>query len=263
MAEQIRFVDGDAYEHSMAVWSAIVGEVFLDWLTPASGLSWLDVGCGSGIFTDLINRRCAPSALSGVDPSAPQLAFARRRPGAEGVDFRQGDAMALPFPDDRFDAAVMALVIVFVPEPARGVSEMARVVRPGGTVSAYMWDVLGGGLPIVLMQQVMETMGLNPPRPPNPEASGLDAMQALWSGAGLVDVQARVIEVQHRYDNFEAFWEMMGQMPAASDVIARLGDAEIAAMKAELRRRLPVDARGGITHSAHANAVRGRVPQRG
>ena len=55
--------------------------------------------------------------------------------------------MALPFGDDSFDAAVMALVLFFVPEPAQGVAEMARVVRPGGLVAAYLWDFGGGGFP--------------------------------------------------------------------------------------------------------------------
>ena len=53
----------------------------------------------------------------------------------------------LPFPESRFDAAVMALVIFFVPDPAKGVAEMVRVVGPGGTVAAYAWDIVGGGSP--------------------------------------------------------------------------------------------------------------------
>ena len=53
--------------------------------------------------------------------------------------------MALPFPDERFDSAVMALVIFFARDPATGVAEMRRVVRPGGTVASYIWDMLGGG----------------------------------------------------------------------------------------------------------------------
>ena len=89
-----------------------------------------------------------PSRWHGVDPSAAQLAFARTRPAARLASFRQGDAMALPFPDDAFDAAVMPLVIFFVPEPAKGVAEMARVVCPGGTVAAYGWDLHGGGFPV-------------------------------------------------------------------------------------------------------------------
>src|SRR3712207_3794143 len=128
----------------MGEWSRLAGETFLEWLTPESGLRWLDVGCGNGAFTEMLAGRCAPASVHGVDPSEAQLAFARARPAARLAEFRRGDAMALPFTDDTFDAAVMPLVIFFVPEPARGVAEMARVVRPGGTVSAYAWDMEGG-----------------------------------------------------------------------------------------------------------------------
>src|SRR5262249_2087980 len=92
-------------------------------------------------------RTMAPAAVKGVDPSPAQLAFARTRPAARLAHFQQGDAMALPSADDSFDAAVMALVIFFVTDPAKGVGEMARVVRRGGTVAAYAWDMLGGGFP--------------------------------------------------------------------------------------------------------------------
>ena len=59
--------------------------------------------------------------------------------------------MALPFEDDRFDVAVMALVIHFVPEPAKGIGELTRVVRPGGLVAAYVWDALGGACFLVML----------------------------------------------------------------------------------------------------------------
>ena len=133
VTDQIRFDDGAAYERYMGKWSQLAGETFLDWLAPESGLRWLDVGCGNGAFTEMIVERCAPVSVHGIDPSEAQLAFARTRPASRVAQFRQGDAMALPFPDDTFDAAVMPLVIFFVPDPARGVAEMARVVCPGGT----------------------------------------------------------------------------------------------------------------------------------
>ncbi len=138
----IRFDDGAAYERMMGVWSRLAGEIFLDWLAPRARLRWIDVGCGNGAFTELLAERCAPVEVQGIDPSDAQLAFARARPAARVAEFRQGDAMALPFPDNRFDAAVMALVIFFVPDPEKGVAEMVRVVRPGGTVATYAWDVL-------------------------------------------------------------------------------------------------------------------------
>src|SRR5213592_4288965 len=105
----------------MGVWSRLAGEVFLEWLAPERALRWIDIGCGSGAFTELLIERCAPAEVQGIDPSEGQLAFARTRPAARLAQFRQGDAMALPFPGGRFDAAIMALVIFFVPEPAKGV----------------------------------------------------------------------------------------------------------------------------------------------
>ena len=149
MAEsQIRYDDGAAYERMMGAWSRIAGENFLDWLVPPPGLRWIDIGCGSGVFTELLVDRCAPAEVQGVDPSEAQLSFARTRPAARVAKFGQGDATTLPFASGRFDAAVMALVISFVPDPAKGVAEMVRVVRPGGMVAAYVWDMLGGGYPL-------------------------------------------------------------------------------------------------------------------
>jgi ubiquinone/menaquinone biosynthesis C-methylase UbiE len=64
----------------------------------------------------------APAEVQGIDPSEGQLKYGRERPVTRMAKFRQGDAMALPFPDHSFDLAVMALVIFFVPDPANGVT---------------------------------------------------------------------------------------------------------------------------------------------
>src|SRR3954469_19632463 len=125
VSDQIRFDDGAAYERYMGEWSRLAGETFLDWLAPKSGLRWLHVGCGNGAFTEMLVERCVPLSVQGIDPSEGQLAYARTRPASRVAQFRQGDAMALPFPDHVFDAAVMPLVIFFVPDPTKGVTEMA------------------------------------------------------------------------------------------------------------------------------------------
>ena len=191
VTEQIRFDDGAAYERYMGEWSRLAGETFLDWLAPEPGLRWLDVGCGNGAFTEMLVGRCAPASVQGIDPSEGQLAYARTRPASRVAQFRRGDAMAVPFPDDTFDAAVMPLVIFFVPDPARGVAEMARVVRAGGVVTAYAWDMEGGGFPYEALQEEMRWLGVAVPVPPNPGASLIDAMRDLWAGAGLASVETR------------------------------------------------------------------------
>jgi ubiquinone/menaquinone biosynthesis C-methylase UbiE len=93
MSEQPNFfTDGAAYERLMGRWSALVGEVFPDWLAQPKGLRWLDVGCGNGAFTELIVAHCAPAEVQGLDPSEAQIAYARTRSGVRLTQFRRGDA---------------------------------------------------------------------------------------------------------------------------------------------------------------------------
>lgn len=259
-APTIQFNDGAGYERYMGVWSRFAGETFLDWLAPKPGLEWLDVGCGNGASTALLAQRCAPASLHGVDPSAGQLAFARTREDVGGAEFREGDAMALPYPDDRFDAAVMPLVIFFVPEPAQGVAEMARVVRPGGSVSAYAWDMTGGGFPYEAVRLELGALNVTIPREPHPEASRLDVLQALWTDAGLEAVETRVIPVQRTFADFEEYWAILRGGPSLGPTLAKLPPEDLELLKSRLQARLPADSAGRVTYGAVANAVKGRVP---
>jgi len=257
--QSIRFDDGAVYERTMGVWSGLAGRVFLDWLAPRDNLRWVDVGCGNGAFTELLCQRHAPAAVDGIDPSEGQLAFARAREGARQATFHQGDAMALPFGDAVFDAAVMALVIFFVPEPARGVAEMARVVAPGGSVSAYAWDIPGGGFPLDAMWTGLRAMGLAHPLPPNVEAARLEALHGLWVQAGLRGVETRQITVQRRFADFEDYWETSRQATSVAATIAAMPPGDVEALRARLRARITTDDAGQVICEARANAVKGVV----
>jgi SAM-dependent methyltransferase len=258
--QQIRFDDGAAYERFMGVWSRSAGEIFLDWLAPRPGLRWIDIGCGNGAFTELIVERYAPTAVQGIDPSEGQLAFARTRPAARVAEFRQGNAMALAFPADSFDVAVMALVIFFVPEPAKGVAEMARVVGPGGTIATYAWDMLGGGFPHEPIQAEMRAMGLKTLHPPSVEASRMENLRELWTGAGLNAIETREIAVQRTFPDFDEYWAISMLAPTVGATIATMAPADVELLKTRIHARLPADAAGRISFGARANAIKGRVP---
>jgi ubiquinone/menaquinone biosynthesis C-methylase UbiE len=265
MAEpQIRFDDGAGYERMMGKWSRLAGDVFLDWLAPRPDLRWLDVGCGNGAFTELLVERCAPAEVHGIDPSEGQLAFARQRPAARVAEFHRGDAMALPFADanseEGFDVAVMALVIFFVPDPAKGVAEMVRVARPGGAIAAYAWDVLGGGFPLEPIQVELRALGVTPLLPPSAGASRMAALRGLWTDAGLDAVETREITVQRTFTDFEDFWTTSILGSSMRPTLAAMAPGDIALLKARVRARLPADAAGGVTYGARANAIKGRVP---
>ncbi len=262
MTDQIRFDDGAGYERYMGKWSQLAGDTFLDWLAPAPGLRWLDVGCGNGAFTDMLVERCAPVSVQGIDPSEAQLAFARTRPASRVAQFRRGDAMAPPFPDDAFDAAVMPLVIFFVPDPAKGVAEMVRVVGPGGTVATYAWDMLGGGFPQEPIRAEMRAMGLTPPVPPSSDASRIEALRDLWTSAGLDAVETREITVQRTFVDFGDFWTTNLLGSSIGPIVAAMASGDAEQLKARVRARLPADAAEHITYGARANAVKGRVPAR-
>jgi ubiquinone/menaquinone biosynthesis C-methylase UbiE len=261
MARQpIRFEDGAAYERMMGAWSRLAGEVFLDWLAPRKGLKWIDVGCGNGAFTELIVTNTAPAEATGIDPSDGQLAYARTRRGAEMAEFLEGDAMALPFPEHRFNVAIMALVIFFVPEPAKGVAEMVRVVTPGGTVAAYTWDMAGGGFPLEPIQAELRVARFSPPRPSTSEVSKMEALQKLWTEAGLVEVATRRIDVERHFADFDDFWGAATLGASVRPLLASMPDEEVEQIKARVGAHLRQDPTGQVSYRAFANAIRGRVP---
>jgi SAM-dependent methyltransferase len=256
--EPIRFDDGAAYEQLMGRWSRLAGEPFLDWIALPPAARCIDVGCGNGAFTELLLDRCQPAEVMAFDPSPGQLAYARQRLRAEApVQWAEGDAMRLPVAEAQADAALMALVLFFVPDPGAGVAEMCRVVRPGGLVAAYHWDLLGGGFPLAAIGAEMLKIGLQPRLPPSVAASTLEASTALWEAAGLQQVQTCQISVQRRFDSFDDYWSSAAASNTLKSAFESLSPAQLAELQARVRLRLPADDDGGLTVGARANAVRG------
>ena len=255
-----RYDDGAGYELMMGRWSVLVGTRFIDWIGVPDGARWLDVGCGSGAFTQLLVERCRPADVQAFDISPEQLAYARTRlPSGAPVTWTEGDAMRLPLADASCDAAVMALVLFFVPEPAIGLAEMCRSVRSGGVVAAYHWDMAGGGFPLADIAAEMLALGIPSRLPPSVDASTIEASATLWKAAGLRDVRTCQITVQRTFENFDDYWRSAEPSKSLRPMFEAMDAEGREQLKANVRRRLHAG-EGALRVSARANAVCGIRP---
>ena len=111
----------------------------VDWLNiPADGVV-LDVGSGPGNVTASLARSAGPDALAlGVDISEPMLARAVSAQAGPNVGFLRADAQQLPLRDDTVDAAVSLAVLQLIPDPTATLTEMVRVLRPGGRLAVMV-----------------------------------------------------------------------------------------------------------------------------
>jgi SAM-dependent methyltransferase len=110
-------------------------------LAAAAGERILDIGCGPGFYVRELLDEVGPSgSIVGVDSSPDMLGLARNRCEGHGnVEFREGNATALPVDDGDFDAALCVQVMEYVPDPPAALAEFHRALRPGGRV--LVWDV--------------------------------------------------------------------------------------------------------------------------
>jgi SAM-dependent methyltransferase len=256
-----RFDDGAAYERFMGRWSRAAGAVFLDWLAPPPGARWLDLGCGTGVFTRLVLDQCAPAAVSAVDPAQPQIDHARRHRGRQRATFQVADAQALPFADSTFDVVTSALVINFIPDRSRAVLEMRHVVRPGGLVAGYVWDFAGERSPSWPLRHGMRQCGVNAPDAPGARDSTLDALTSLFEQAGFESVATMSIDVTVSFADFDLFWQ--AQTPSYSPItktIAAMTKGDRGRLIDAVRAGLPLRPDGRIEYSARANAIKASVP---
>ena len=256
----IDFNDGLAYERFMGRWSRAAGATFLDWLTPPGHARWLEIGCGTGAFTELVLRTCSPQLIVATDPAAPQIEIARRQLGNDRVDFRVASAQLLPFPDRSFDVIAGALVLNFISDRKRALNEMLRVGRSGATVAAYVWDFAAGRAPNSCLALGLTRMGIDTPRVPGAGESTLDSLRLFFEEARFDDVAAMSFEVTIEFGDFDEFWQ--SQTPSFSPLTKI-----IAALPLSERRKLTTLVRsqtlgpsGTISYPARANAIRARVP---
>ena len=97
-----------------------------------AGKSVLEVSCGAGGGASYIMRHLGPASCTGLDLNPASIAICRKRHRLPGLDFLQGDAQNLTFPDESFDAVINVEASHQYPDFPRFLDEVARVLRPGG-----------------------------------------------------------------------------------------------------------------------------------
>lgn len=261
MAEAaLTFADSDSYERFMGQWSRAVGSRFLEWISASSRSNWLDVGCGTGILSELILEHCAPAAVFGIDPQRAQIEHAKRQTFAQRVTFRVAHAEALPFSDGAFDVVASALALNFMADRPRALAEMRRVARRGATVAAFTWNFEDERSPSWPLRATMRTAGAEVPGIPGTEASSLTALIRLFEDGGFREISTTTIDVKLGYPDFDAFWT--AQTPSYSPttrVIAAMSETERAELMTQARTALPRREDGRIEYEVVANAVKARV----
>jgi ubiquinone/menaquinone biosynthesis C-methylase UbiE len=258
MAEtQVTFNDADAYERYMGRWSRAVGEKFLAWLAPPKNARWLDLGCGTGAFTGLILKQCAPASVTGVDPAPAQVEHARK--SFPDAAFQVGNSMEMPFKDDEFDVVASALVLHFIPDRDKAFAEMKRVTKPGGLVSGYTWErsPTSKGAPYVPMMNGLRSIGVEPTTSPTVPEANLDGLREAVTRAGFRDIDVTVIEASQSYRDFDDYWQVqtMTFHPVGKSVAA-LDDKKRDELRDAMRKMLPPDPAGQITYKARAVAFK-------
>lgn len=261
MAELTR---AEAYELRIGRWSRLVANQFLDWLAPAPGKDWLDVGCGGGVLSEAVLEHCAPKSVVGIDPQDKVV----RETGAANSDPRAAyhciDAQDMPFDDAIFDVVVSGLVINFIEDQPRALSEMKRILRPGGQVAGYVWDFAGDmelfrvfwdSARALDAEAVKHDQGaLYPLCKPGP-------LGELFDAAGFENVETSAISAEVFYRDFTDFWTPMtlgtGGIPLYVKALSPDGRA---ALEASVHDALPIAEDGSFTLKGRAWAVRGSVP---
>ena len=256
------FQNAEAYERFMGRWSRRLAPLLIRFAGLADGERVLDIGCGTGSLTFTLAETANLAAITGVDLTSGFLDFARARNTDPRIGFERGDARALPFADNSFDRAFAMLVLHFIPDAARAVAEMRRVVRPGGTVAAAVWDNYGGQPHIRMIWDIAAVLDPELERPLFRPMSAPGEMEEAWRALGLLEIEQTSLMICVDFASFEDFWSpfLLGEGPHGQYVAGLTEPARAVLQEHARRAYLANRPDGPRSFVSVAFACRGTVP---
>ena len=187
------------------------------------GARLLDVASGPGYVAGEAAERGA--SVVGVDIADAMISLARRL--HPRLEFRNGNAEALPFPDESFDAVVGNFVMLHLGRPEQAAAKFARVLAPGGRLALTVWDVPERARFLGVLLEAVAAAGAGPPDdipagPPFFRFSDDEEFDRLLRGQRLEDTKIRTISFTHRSSSPEALWRgLLGGTVRTSALILR------------------------------------------
>ena len=210
-------------------------EAALALAAPPPNAHVLDVACGPGTLAVLAASSAArvdaldfsPAMIERLQARAPKNVFAR-----------VGDGQALPYPDASFDAAFSMFGLIFFPERAKGLSELKRVLRPGGRVVLSSWPPAER---VPLMNTIFLALReLNPGTPdlPTPLGDPADYERELGA-AGFTNLRVETKTVVMRAPSLDALWQSLSKSLAPLVVMRKfMGEERFVAVERSIRKKL-------------------------
>jgi len=258
-----RWAAGSSYEDFMGRWSRMLAPAFVAWLRIPPGAHWLDVGCGTGALADAVCSHADPASVTGCDPAAPLVEFARERSRDSRQSFVIAGAGNLPPRPGGYDSVTSLFALNFLPDPEAAIREMTSVAAPGSTVSACVWDYRDG---MRFLRHFWDAaVAQDPAAAALDEASRFplcrrDALTALFRSSGLAGVRCEPIEIRTAFAGFDDYWRpFLGGTGPAPSYVASLDDDRRADLVRRLEETLRPGPDGTIALTARAWAVRGIV----